>query len=101
MILSIARAEVHQQDHAHVLGAWSSMVTLDPPVGLVRCWLTHAPGRIEILASWEDREAHDRVVPLARAKSARGGKTTAYVCEQGICKLPTTSVETFIEQLAK
>lgn len=62
MILSIARAEVDQQDHAHVLGAWSSMVTLDHPVGLVRCWLTHAPGRIEILAIWEDREAHDRAL---------------------------------------
>ena len=62
MILSIARAEIDQQTHAHVLGAWSDMVTLDHPAGLVRCWLTQAPDRVEILAIWEDREAHDRAL---------------------------------------
>ncbi len=62
MILSIARVEVDQHTHAHILGAWSNMVTLDHPVGLVQCWLTHVPGRVDILAVWEDREAHDRAL---------------------------------------
>ena len=61
MILSIARADIDEQNQSqvHVLGAWSDMVTLDHPVGLVRCWLTYVPGRVEVLAIWEDRDAHD------------------------------------------
>ena len=54
-----------------------------------------------IVDSEANREALGRVVPLTKGKVARKGKTTAYVCEQGTCKLPTTSVETFIEQLAQ
>lgn len=36
---------------------------------------------------------------LAGGKTTIGGKTTAYVCEGGACKLPTSDVETFREQL--
>ena len=56
---------------------------------------------VAIVDSGANREALGRVVPLTSGKVARKGKTTAYVCEQGICKLPTSSVETFIEQLAR
>lgn len=62
MILSIARAEVDRQAHIDLLGAWSDMVALDHPVGLVDCWFTQVPGRVEIMAVWEDREAHDRAL---------------------------------------
>jgi uncharacterized protein YyaL (SSP411 family) len=41
------------------------------------------------------------VIPLLRGKVARSGKVTAYVCENRVCELPTTSAEVFREQLAK
>ena len=41
------------------------------------------------------------VIPLLRGKVARSGKVTAYVCENRVCELPTTSPEVFREQLAK
>jgi uncharacterized protein YyaL (SSP411 family) len=34
-----------------------------------------------------------------RGKIARAGKTTAYVCEKGVCRLPTDRVEIFGRQL--
>ena len=40
-------------------------------------------------------------IPLLRGKVARSGKVTAYVCENRVCELPTTSPEVFGEQLAK
>jgi uncharacterized protein YyaL (SSP411 family) len=46
-----------------------------------------------------DHELHAGLVPLIRGKVARNGRTTAYVCERGVCKLPTTEVRVFIGQL--
>jgi uncharacterized protein len=48
-------------------------------------------------SSW--REMQERA-PLLRGKIARDGRTTAYVCTQGRCDLPTTDSETFAKQIA-
>ena len=37
-------------------------------------------------------ERHAGLVPLIRGKVARKGRATAYVCERGVCLLPTTEV---------
>ena len=38
-------------------------------------------------------------VPWLRGKKARDGQVTAYVCEEGICELPTTDPAVFSRQL--
>lgn len=40
-------------------------------------------------------------VPWAKEKKLRGGKATAYVCERGVCQLPTTDVKTFVSQVTE
>ena len=40
-------------------------------------------------------------VPWARDKKLRDGRATAYVCERGACKLPTTDPVVFAGQLAE
>jgi uncharacterized protein YyaL (SSP411 family) len=40
------------------------------------------------------------LVPLVAEKKARGGAATAYVCERGVCALPTTDAEVFAKQIA-
>ena len=70
MILSISRAEVEGSDYYDLLGEWSNMVVLDHPAGLVDCWFAHVPGRVEIIAVWEDRQAHERALSEARAHPA-------------------------------
>jgi hypothetical protein len=40
------------------------------------------------------------LVPLLEAKTALGGKATAYVCRRGTCKLPAQSIEALREQLS-
>lgn len=44
------------------------------------------------------RLQQDLVLPL-REKTAQHGKVTAYVCERGACKLPTSDPDAFIKQL--
>jgi uncharacterized protein YyaL (SSP411 family) len=39
------------------------------------------------------------VVPLVSGKTAQRGKVTAYVCERGSCKLPTSDPDVFAAQL--
>ena len=41
------------------------------------------------------------LAPLVSSKVAKGGKTTAYVCEKQTCELPTTDPEVFARQLRK
>ena len=59
MILSIARVSIHEERHDHLFAAWSDMVALDHPPGLLECLLTQAEDRIEVVALWRDRGAHD------------------------------------------
>jgi uncharacterized protein YyaL (SSP411 family) len=60
----------------------------------------HLPNRIlSVVAEGSDLDAHAQVVPLLRFKEARGGQATAYVCENKVCKQPTTDPQAFGEQL--
>jgi uncharacterized protein YyaL (SSP411 family) len=50
------------------------------------------------------QEGHDldqqaRYIPLLEGKRALQGNTTAYVCTQGVCKLPTSDIATFAAQI--
>jgi hypothetical protein len=40
-------------------------------------------------------------VPLVERKIARGGRATAYVCENQVCELPTADPSVFAAQVAK
>ena len=61
---------------------------------------TFVPNRILAVASeGPELEALAAVVPLAAGKTARGGRVTAYVCERGTCKLPTSDPDVLARQL--
>ncbi len=63
---------------------------------------TYLPNRVLVVASeGRDLEAQAELIPLVEGKVARRGKPTAYVCEQGLCKLPTTRVDVFARLLAQ
>ena len=53
---------------------------------LRKAWL---PDRIVVVAREGDQEMA-RLVPLVANRSCRDGRATAYVCQGGVCKLPTT-----------
>ena len=60
------------------------------------------PNRIVSVArEGEDLEAQTFYVPLLKNKRARRGTTTAYVCESGVCALPTESPAEFERQISK
>jgi len=62
---------------------------------------TFLPNRIVVVADESQLDALAKVAPLVQGKLARGGETTAYVCERGTCKLPTSDPEVFAAQLAE
>ena len=62
MIYSIARADVDDAAHANVLGAWSDLVVGDRPTGLVDAYLLKSDTTIQIVASWNSMDDHDRAV---------------------------------------
>jgi len=49
----------------------------------------------------QDAEAHAALSPLVKGKRAQGGRVTAYVCENQVCKYPTSSPEEFAKQFGK
>jgi hypothetical protein len=58
------------------------------------------PNRIlSVATEGKDIESHARLIPVARGKFAIKGKTTAYVCEKGTCKLPAQDPKLFARQL--
>jgi uncharacterized protein YyaL (SSP411 family) len=58
------------------------------------------PNRTLTVATEGDNiESHARFIPIAKKKFALGGKTTAYVCEKGICELPVNDPALFARQL--
>ncbi len=61
---------------------------------------TFVPNRILIVTS-EGREliTHSRRVPWVRGKTTIKGKPSAYVCEKGLCKLPTSDPQEFVRQI--
>lgn len=67
---------------------------------LAKLRATYLPNRVlAVAAEGSDLETQGKLVPLLRDKIAQGGKPTAYVCEAGVCKLPTTDPTTFAQQI--
>jgi len=63
---------------------------------------TFLPNRILAVAGeGQDLNAQAKLVPLLENKVAQKGKPTAYVCERGVCELPTTAPDVFARQLRK
>jgi len=62
---------------------------------------SYLPNKILVVLS-EGREQINvgKSIPLVKGKLAMQGKTTAYVCEQGVCKLPTTEPNIFSLQIS-
>ncbi len=62
---------------------------------------TYLPNCI-VAAVTEGEQAHDLagLVPLVGEKTAIDGKVTAYVCENRVCKFPTTDPEKFAELIS-
>ena len=60
------------------------------------------PNRVLLVAAeGRDAAAQARRVPLIAEKTAAGGRPTAYVCERGVCDLPTTDPEVFGRLIGK
>ena len=53
----------------------------------------HAPYRVVAVAAEADVSRFAETVPLLADKRAIGGRATAYVCEQRVCRLPTSNPE--------
>ncbi len=67
---------------------------------LARLRSSYVPNRILAVAvEGKDLEAQGELVALVQGKVAQGGKATAYVCERGVCKLPTTDPDVFARQI--
>ena len=63
---------------------------------------TFVPNRIvSIVFEGDDLEAIAKLAPIVTGKRSRGGKVTAYVCENRVCKYPTESPAEFKKQIAK
>ena len=56
---------------------------------------------LSVVSQGKDLEAQAALIPLVKGKVAREGLATAYVCEKGICQLPTTDVGVFSRQLER
>ncbi len=61
---------------------------------------TFLPNRIlSVVVENDQFDRHASLIPLIEGKFARDGRTTAYVCENRICDLPTTDPLVFAAQL--
>ncbi len=75
-----------------------SRVEAEPFLGQLR--RTYVPNRVLIVAAeGADIALQEKLIPLLEGKTAQGGRTTAYVCTEGVCKLPTADVGAFAEQI--
>lgn len=60
------------------------------------------PNRVlGIVAAGEELSKQSEVIPLMENKVPIKGKTTAYVCKKGICKLPTSDPKEFAKQISE
>ncbi len=64
---------------------------------LRRTWQPHAV--VVMAEQGAPLERLAKMAPPVRAKVARDGRVTAYVCRDGACKLPTTKPAKMVEQL--
>ena len=61
---------------------------------------TFVPNRIlAVVAEGNELDSHAALIPLLEGKVARDSKSTAYVCENRICDLPTTDPAVFATQI--
>jgi len=51
------------------------------------------------VADGDERDALVALVPLVRGRRALGGRATAYVCRDRVCRLPTSDPAVFADQL--
>jgi len=62
---------------------------------------TFLPNRVLAVVPDQGREEQlEELIPLIRGKVAAEGRATAYVCEQGVCRLPTSDASELAAQLA-
>lgn len=60
----------------------------------------YLPNRVLVVTEEGPKiEAIGKLIPLVQGKTAMNGKTTAYVCEKGVCRLPTSDLEEFQTQI--
>lgn len=60
----------------------------------------YLPNRIlSVVTEGEDLESQAKVIPLVKGKIAQAEKVTAYVCESGTRKLPTSDPKEFARQI--
>ena len=55
---------------------------------------------IVVLSEGSEQINVSKRIPLVKGKRVIQGKTTAYVCEQGVCKLPTIDPNIFSQQIS-
>jgi hypothetical protein len=60
---------------------------------------TFLPNAVLVVTASGEAARHLKWSPLAGDKPAQGGRTTAYVCERGICELPAVDAATFGRQI--
>jgi uncharacterized protein len=83
-----------------VIVARSSRAEAEPLLARLRT--TFLPNKVLVVAvEGPDLAAQARLIPLLEQKAARKGKATAYVCERGVCVLPTSDPDVFARQIAK
>jgi len=83
-----------------VLVAAADRAELDPFFS--RLGAVFLPNRVIVAAvEGADLMEQRRLVSLLDQRRALRGRATAYVCERGVCKLPTSDAETFARQLAR
>jgi hypothetical protein len=69
---------------------------------LARLAAMYAPNRVLVVAAeGRDLEEQEKLVPYLEGKKTLRGKTTAYVCERRVCRLPTTDPAAFGRLLEK
>ena len=63
---------------------------------------TFLPNRmLAVVGEGSNLTAQQELIPLLAEKRALGGTSTAYVCEEGVCELPTSKPDVLAQQLAK
>ncbi len=54
-----------------------------------------------VTSEGDERDAHLKLTPLVKGKKTISGKTTVYLCEQGVCHVPINDPEVFADELKK
>jgi uncharacterized protein YyaL (SSP411 family) len=57
------------------------------------------PGSLIVMVTASNAVQLSQQYPLFRQKTAAGGRATAYVCQNGSCRLPVTTADALVQQL--